>query len=176
MVTVCQAVTDAAQIGKSKPCWAWLANSSRQASRLRSLRWQARDAWWCKARRLSAFMRRKVKAVDASGAGATFSSGFIYGYLNGWSLEETVRFAIAAASLKVTRSGLAMFPVQAIQGLARHRPHGAHGLSRRPLPHHKFLRSKNDKTASQQCACAGSQNLRKRYSEKERTKKSSMVE
>jgi bifunctional ADP-heptose synthase (sugar kinase/adenylyltransferase) len=61
----------------------------------------------------------RVKAVDGSGAGATFSSGFIYGWLNEWSLEEMVRFAIAAASLKVTRSGLEMFPVQEIQGLAR---------------------------------------------------------
>ncbi|HNF94034.1 MAG TPA: PfkB family carbohydrate kinase, partial [Anaerolineales bacterium] len=51
--------------------------------------------------------------------GATFSSGYIYGYLNGWSLEDTVRFAIAAASLKVTRSGLDMFPVSEIKGLAR---------------------------------------------------------
>jgi bifunctional ADP-heptose synthase (sugar kinase/adenylyltransferase) len=57
--------------------------------------------------------------VDGSGAGATFSSGFIYGILNEWTLEETVRFAIAAASLKVTRPGLKMFPVQEIQGLAR---------------------------------------------------------
>lgn len=61
----------------------------------------------------------KVKAVDASGAGATFSSGYVYGYLNGWNLEDTIRFAIAAASLKVTRSGLEMFPVQKIQELAR---------------------------------------------------------
>lgn len=60
----------------------------------------------------------KVKAVDGSGAGATFSSGFIYGYLNGWTLEESVRFAIAAASLKVTRSGLTMFPVEEIKRLA----------------------------------------------------------
>ena len=61
----------------------------------------------------------RVKAVDGSGAGATFSSGFIYGMLNEWSLEETVCFAIAAASLKVTRLGLEMFSTQEIQGLAR---------------------------------------------------------
>jgi len=60
----------------------------------------------------------KVKAVDGSGAGATFSSGFIYGHLKGWGLEETVRFAIAAASLKVTRSGLKMFPISEIKKLA----------------------------------------------------------
>jgi bifunctional ADP-heptose synthase (sugar kinase/adenylyltransferase) len=56
--------------------------------------------------------------VDGSGAGATFSSGFIYAYLKKWSLEESVRFAIAAASLKVTHSGLKMFPVKEIKALA----------------------------------------------------------
>lgn len=60
----------------------------------------------------------KVRAVDGSGAGATFSSGFIYGYLYEWNLEESVRFAVAAASLKVTRSGLTMFPVEEIKRLA----------------------------------------------------------
>lgn len=60
----------------------------------------------------------KIKAVDGSGAGATFSSGFIYGHLKGWSLEDTVRFAIAAASLKVTRSGLKMFSIKEIKALA----------------------------------------------------------
>ena len=57
------------------------------------------------------------KAVDGCGAGATFSAGFIYGYLNGWDLEQSARFATAAASLKVTR-GLANVPVDEIQALA----------------------------------------------------------
>ena len=52
-----------------------------------------------------------VEAVDGCGAGATFSAGFIYGYLKGWNLVDTLRFATAAASLKVTRAGLQMFPV-----------------------------------------------------------------
>ena len=60
----------------------------------------------------------KVKAVVGSGAGATFSSGFIYAYLKKWSLEESVRFAIAAASLKVTHSGLTMASVKDIESLA----------------------------------------------------------
>jgi bifunctional ADP-heptose synthase (sugar kinase/adenylyltransferase) len=60
----------------------------------------------------------KVKAVDGCGAGATFSAGFIYGYLNGWSLEASARFATAAASLKVTRAGLQMFSVEEIEALA----------------------------------------------------------
>jgi bifunctional ADP-heptose synthase (sugar kinase/adenylyltransferase) len=56
--------------------------------------------------------------VDGCGAGATFSSGYIYGYLNGWDLEQSVRFAVAAASLKVTRPGLQMFSVREIKSLA----------------------------------------------------------
>jgi hypothetical protein len=56
--------------------------------------------------------------VDACGAGATFSAGFVYGYLKGWSLESSARFATAAATIKVTRAGLQMSPVDEILGLA----------------------------------------------------------
>jgi fructose-1-phosphate kinase PfkB-like protein len=38
--------------------------------------------------------------------------------LKGWSLEESVRFSTAAASLKVTRPGLQMFPIAEIKALA----------------------------------------------------------
>ena len=57
-------------------------------------------------------------AVDGCGAGATYSAGFIYGWLQGWPLEKSVRFATAAASLKVTRSGLKMWSVNDIQEVA----------------------------------------------------------
>ncbi|NJD58273.1 MAG: hypothetical protein FIA98_02605, partial [Anaerolineae bacterium] len=60
----------------------------------------------------------KMHVVDGCGAGATFSAGYIFGYLRGWSLLESLRFATAAASLKVTRPGLKMFPVAQIQELA----------------------------------------------------------
>jgi sugar/nucleoside kinase (ribokinase family) len=33
----------------------------------------------------------------------------------GWGLEESARFATAAASLKVTRPGLQMFPIAEIK-------------------------------------------------------------
>ncbi len=59
-----------------------------------------------------------VNAVDGCGAGATYSAGFIYGWLRGWKIEESVRFATAAASLKVTRVGLQMFPVDEIMKTA----------------------------------------------------------
>ena len=42
----------------------------------------------------------KVDVVDGCGAGATFSAGFIYGYLHGMDLVESVRFATVAAALK----------------------------------------------------------------------------
>src|SRR5258708_1783909 len=57
----------------------------------------------------------QISVVDGCGAGATYSAGFIYGWLQGWSLEQSVRFATAAASLKVTRAGLTMWSVEEIQ-------------------------------------------------------------
>jgi len=119
MVTVCQAVTDAAQIGK-KQAMLTLARKLIKAGIETAIITMASQG--CMVVQGEAIIRvhaPRVTAVDGSGAGATFSSGFIYGMLNEWSLEETVRFAVAAASLKVTRLGLEMFPTQEIQGLAR---------------------------------------------------------
>jgi sugar/nucleoside kinase (ribokinase family) len=44
-----------------------------------------------------------VHAVDGTGAGDSFSAGFLYGYGNGWSLEEALRLGVACGSLS-TRS------------------------------------------------------------------------
>jgi len=59
-----------------------------------------------------------IHPVDGCGAGATFSAGYLYGYFLGWDMERCVRFATAAASLKVTRPGLQMFPLNDISELA----------------------------------------------------------
>ena len=40
-----------------------------------------------------------VEAYDTTGAGDVFHGGFIYGLLQGWSPERSVRFANAAAAL-----------------------------------------------------------------------------
>jgi len=45
------------------------------------------------------------EALDTTGAGDLYGAGFIYGYLKGWSLEETARFASASGSLAVTFYG-----------------------------------------------------------------------
>ncbi len=119
MVTVCQAVTDAAQIGKKQAMLGTARKLIKAGIQTAIITMASQGCMVLQDGEIIRAYAPKVKAVDASGAGATFSSGFIYGYLNKWSLENTVRFAIAAASLKVTRSGLEMFPVSEILGLAR---------------------------------------------------------
>jgi len=46
-----------------------------------------------------------VRCVDSTGAGDVFHAGFIFGLLQAWSLERTLRFANAAAALSCTREG-----------------------------------------------------------------------
>jgi len=114
---ICQAVTDAAQRDCEDPLA--VARKLLDTGVETALITLAADG--CLAVRGDQVVRvyaPAVKAVDGCGAGATFSSGFIYGYLNGWNLESSVRFATAAASLKVTRPGLQMFPIAEIMALA----------------------------------------------------------
>jgi sugar/nucleoside kinase (ribokinase family) len=46
-----------------------------------------------------------VDAVDTTGSGDVFRAGFLYALLRGWSTEETLRFANAAAAVSCTRLG-----------------------------------------------------------------------
>ncbi|MBI5944072.1 MAG: carbohydrate kinase family protein [Chloroflexi bacterium] len=119
LVTICQAVTDAAQIGKKQAMLGVARKLINAGIKTAIITMASQGCMVVQGDEILRAFAPRVKAVDASGAGATFSSGFAYGYLNGWELEDTIRFAIAAASLKVTRSGLVMFPVQQIMGLAR---------------------------------------------------------
>jgi sugar/nucleoside kinase (ribokinase family) len=59
-----------------------------------------------------------VRVVDGCAAGATFSAGFAYGFLKCWKLEESVRFATAASSLKCGVLGPAAFPLHRIRSTA----------------------------------------------------------
>lgn len=47
----------------------------------------------------------RVRAVDTTGAGDVFRAGFIYGLVQSWSVEDTLRFANAAAAASCTRPG-----------------------------------------------------------------------
>jgi sugar/nucleoside kinase (ribokinase family) len=58
-----------------------------------------------------------VPVIDGCGAGASFSAGFMYAKLRGWSFADTVRFAIAAGSSKCTRVGIDAMPLDEIKTL-----------------------------------------------------------
>lgn len=47
-----------------------------------------------------------VPIVDTSMAGEVYKAGIIFGYLQGWGLEQMMRFANAAAALKCSRESL----------------------------------------------------------------------
>jgi sugar/nucleoside kinase (ribokinase family) len=109
--TICQAVTDAAQLGRRGAMLSVAKKLLKAGIKTAIITMASHGCMVVQDDEIVRIHAPKVKAVDGSGAGATFSSGFIYAHLKKWSLEESVRFAIAAASLKVTRSGLKMFPV-----------------------------------------------------------------
>lgn len=134
-VTICQAVTDAAQIGKKQAMLGTARKLIKAGIQTAIITMASQGCLVVQGNEIIRAYAPRVKTVDASGAGATFSSGFIYGYLNGWSLEDSVRFAIAAASLKVTRSGLKMFPVREIKGLAH-----SLRIERMQYKHDRFVR------------------------------------
>jgi sugar/nucleoside kinase (ribokinase family) len=56
----------------------------------------------------------KVPVADTTGAGDVFHGAFIYGLLQQWSLEETIRFAHAVAAMKCmtigARAGIPTLP------------------------------------------------------------------
>lgn len=53
-----------------------------------------------------------VKVVDTTGAGDSFSGGFITAQLEGESLEDSVKFASATAGLKITKMGARALPTR----------------------------------------------------------------
>ncbi len=46
-----------------------------------------------------------VKVIDTVGAGDSFDAGFIYGYLQGWPLEKTLRAAAICGALSTQAAG-----------------------------------------------------------------------
>ena len=117
-VSICQAVTDAAQLGKTRSMLQTARKILKSGIKTALVTVAKAGCLVAEGNQAVNVYAPRVKAVDGCGAGATFSAGYIYGYLNGWDLEASARFATAAASLKVTRAGLQMFPVEEIQALA----------------------------------------------------------
>ena len=46
-----------------------------------------------------------VNVVDTVGAGDSFDAGFLYGYLNGWHLEKSLRLACVCGALSTQQAG-----------------------------------------------------------------------
>lgn len=116
--TFCQAVTDAAQIGGKRALIGTARKLLKSGINTAIITLAKGGCLIARGEEIVRVYVPKVRAVDACGAGATFSAGFIYGYLKGWDLEQSARFATAAATLKVTRAGLQMFPVSDVLALA----------------------------------------------------------
>jgi 5-dehydro-2-deoxygluconokinase len=51
----------------------------------------------------------RIEVLNVLGAGDAFASGFLYGYLEGWSLERAARMGNACGAIVVTRHGCANF-------------------------------------------------------------------
>lgn len=47
----------------------------------------------------------RVQVVDTTGAGDSFNAGFIYGYLEGWSLQRTLEMACVCGALSTREPG-----------------------------------------------------------------------
>jgi hypothetical protein len=118
--TFCQAVTDAAQIGGKQALLGTARKLLKCGIKTAIITLAKGGCLVASGSEIVRVFAPSVKAVDACGAGATFSAGFIYGYLKDWDLESCARFATAAATLKVTRAGLEMFPLESILELAGH--------------------------------------------------------
>ena len=115
--TICQAVTDAAQLGHEPPLE--VARKLLRTGIKTAIITLAGEG--CLALQGNEAIRvyaPKVETIDGCGAGATFSAGYIYASLMDWSLRVSLCFATAAASLKVSRAGLEMFPVEQISATA----------------------------------------------------------
>jgi sulfofructose kinase len=112
--SLCQAVTDAAQKEESDPLVV-ARKLLRAGVETAIITLAGEGSLVVRGNEILRIWAPQVPVVDGCGAGATYSAGFIYGWLQNWSLEQSVRYATAAASLKVTRSGLEMWPVDEIQ-------------------------------------------------------------
>lgn len=117
--TFCQAVTDAAQIGGKQALLGTARKLLKSGIQTAIITLAKGGCLVAEGEEIVRVFAPRVKTVDACGAGATFSAGFIYGYLKDWNLESCARFATAAATLKVTRAGLEMYPLEQIMDLAK---------------------------------------------------------
>jgi sugar/nucleoside kinase (ribokinase family) len=65
-----------------------------------------KGAWLKQADRSTLFQAAaSMEVVDTVGAGDSFDSGLIYGYLNKWPLQKILKLGVACGSLSTRRAG-----------------------------------------------------------------------
>ncbi len=114
--TICQAVTDASQLRDDPERVARLLTQSGVSTALVTL--AAGGVVGMEDGALIHVEAPPVDVVDTCGAGATFSAGFISSRLSGCEFERSLRFAVAAASLKCSVVGPKAFPATEVNQLA----------------------------------------------------------
>jgi sugar/nucleoside kinase (ribokinase family) len=59
----------------------------------------------CQAGSMTRARSISVNVVDTVGAGDSFDAGFLYGYLNGWQMEKSLRLACICGALSTQQAG-----------------------------------------------------------------------
>ncbi len=78
-----------------------LANKSKLAA----IKLGAEGALACSQNNLTQSSSIPVNVVDTVGAGDTFDSGFMYGYLNNWPIEKTLKLACVCGAMSTQKAG-----------------------------------------------------------------------
>ena len=118
--TICQAVTDAAQLDSDIEGAAGLARllANRGAEKTALVTMASGGAVGVEKGETFHVPAPATQVVDACGAGATFSAMYIASRLAGRGFERSLRFAVAAASLKCGVVGPVAFPTSEVRALA----------------------------------------------------------
>ena len=114
--SICQAVTDAAQIGTDAESVARFLVEQGVGTALVTM--ASGGVVGIRGEEAIHVSAPQLQAVDACGAGATFSAGYIASLMSGSDFEQSLRFAVAAASLKCKVVGLKASPKDEIRELA----------------------------------------------------------
>jgi sugar/nucleoside kinase (ribokinase family) len=96
--------TEALSITKSKD----VESASRQLadkSKVVAVKLGADGALACNGKEIIQSKSISVNVVDTVGAGDTFDAGFLYGYLNHWPLEKSLRLACVCGAMSTQEAG-----------------------------------------------------------------------
>lgn len=96
--------TEALSITKSPD----VESASKQLARkaeLVAIKLGAEGALACSHMSISKSASISVNVIDTVGAGDSFDAGFMYGYLNQWSVEESLRLACVCGALSTQQAG-----------------------------------------------------------------------